>query len=204
MNKLYPIDYVTYYDSSGKLPSEVRKSMKETKEKGFHILRLTPDKYVVPNEVKAYHAGFKHMREITMPKFMKLKKKNPNIKGFFIAEGDLCIDEDYDFKKFIKDKFKKPIWMGYKKILSDYIVGNFLIYIPATHLEKFNKYFQDQTRLVYSDRFFTRLVKEGKLELSPKSLASEIEHHSKVKRGVRQSEECHIKLKKPSPHDPRD
>ena len=38
MNKLYPIDYVTYYDSSGKLPSEVRKSMRETKKKGFIFL----------------------------------------------------------------------------------------------------------------------------------------------------------------------
>ena len=35
----------------------------ETKEKGFHI-KIDTNKYNVPNEVKAYHAGFKHMREI--------------------------------------------------------------------------------------------------------------------------------------------
>jgi hypothetical protein len=193
MNKLYPIDYVTYYDKEGNLPKEVSKSKKDTKKKGFHILRLTPDNYSVPNEVKAYHAGFKHMKEITMPKFLKLRAKNPNIKGFFIAEGDLCIDENYNFEKFIKSNYTKPIWLGYKKKLSDYIVGNFLLYFPVEYLDELNEYFQNKKTLVYSDRFFTNLYNNGFIELSPKSLAGEIEHISKVKRGLRKSK-CHIKL----------
>ena len=195
MNKLYPIDYVTYYDKQGKLPKEVKKSMRDTTKKGFHILELTPDRYDVPDKVKPYHAGFKHMKEITMPKFLKLRDENPNIKGFFIAEGDLCINEDYNFEKFLKSKYTKPIWLGYKKKLNDYIVGNFLIYIPVKYLDELNEHFQKKKILVYSDRFFTNLYNKGFLKLSSKSLAGEIEHQSKVKRGLRKSK-CHIKLNK--------
>ena len=80
MNKNYPIDYITYYKNDNKLPKEVPLSMKQTKKLGFHILKLTPDSYNVPSEIKAYHAGFKHMRDITMPKIMKLYKSNPQLK----------------------------------------------------------------------------------------------------------------------------
>ena len=192
--KNYPIYYVTYCKGD-KIPSEVPISMEFAKKQGFHVMKSKPDRYKVPSEVKPYHAGFKHMKEITMPKFLKLRDENPNIKGFFIAEGDLCINEDYNFEKFLKSKYTKPIWLGYKKKLNDYIVGNFLIYIPVKYLDELNEHFQKKKILVYSDRFFTNLYNKGFLKLSSKSLAGEIEHQSKVKRGVRKSI-CHIKLNK--------
>jgi len=195
INTLYPIDYITYYDSKGNLPLEVSYSMKNTKKKGFHILKLTPDSYDVPNEVKSYHAGFKHMKEITLPKILKLRIKNPKIKGFFIAEGDVCINDNYNFEQFLKNNYTKPIWLGYKKKLSDYIVGNFLLYFPIEYLDELNDHFQNKKKLVYSDRFFTNLFNKNFINLKEKSIASEIEHYSKVKKGIRKSK-CHIKLKK--------
>ena len=193
MNKLYPIDYITYYKKNGKIPNEVIKSIKDTKSKGFHILKLTPDSYKVPQEIKAYHAGFKHMKEITIPKILKLRNKNPHIKGFFIAEGDLCINDDYNFNKFLNKKYNTPIWLGYKKKLTNYIVGNFLLYFPIQYLDKLKKYFDNQKRLVYSDRFFTKLYFDGFIKLNNKSIAYEIEHYSNVKDNIRESI-CSIKL----------
>jgi len=192
MNKLYPIDYITYVKKDGNLPNEVNKSIKDTINKGFHILKLTPDNYNVPEEVKSYHAGFKHMKEITIPKILNLRKKNKNLKGFFIAEGDLCINDDYNFNKFIKENHKYPIWLGYKKKLSNYIVGNFLLYFPIEYLNKLDKYFNDQNRLVFSDRFFTKLYFNKFLKLKKKSVAKEIEHYSNVKGNIRYSK-CDIK-----------
>jgi hypothetical protein len=192
MNKLYPIDYITYYKKDGKLPNEVSKSIKETKNKGFNILKLTPDRYNVPNDVKAYHAGFKHMKEITIPKILNLRTKNPKLKGFFIAEGDLCINKDYNFNKFLNENHNYPIWLGYKKKLSNYIVGNFLLYFPIQYLDKLKEYFDNQKRLVYSDRFFTKLYFDGFIKLKNKSIADEIEHYSSVKKNIRESK-CHIK-----------
>ena len=192
MNKHYPIDYITYYKKDGKLPSEVSRSMKLTKDKGFHILKLTPDSYIVPEEVKPYHAGFKHMKEITIPKIVALRKKNPNIKGFFIAEGDLCINPNYTFNTFIKENHRYPIWLGYKKKLSNYIVGNFLLYFPIKYLDPLKYYFDTQKRLLYSDRFFTKLYFDGFIKLKNKSIADEIEHYSSVKKNIRSSK-CHIK-----------
>jgi hypothetical protein len=189
--EFYPIDYITY-KKNGKLPSEVSKSMKETKKKGFHILPLTPDTYNVPDEIKAYHAGFKHMKEITIPKIIKLRNdKKTKIKGFFIAEGDLCINEDYDFKTFIKDKHNYPVWLGYKKKLSNYIVGNFLLYFPIKYLNELEAFFYNQTRLVFSDRFFTKLYFSGWLDLRDKSVADEIDHYSSVKKNIRESD-CYL------------
>lgn len=193
MNKLYPIDYITYYKEDGKIPNEVIKSMKDTKNKGFHILKLTPDSYKVPQEIKAYHAGFKHIKEITIPKILKLRNKNPNIKGFFIAEGDLCINDDYNFNKFLNKNYNTPIWLGYKKKLTNYIVGNFFLYFPIQYLDKLKKYFDNQKRLVYSDRFFTKLYFDGFIKLKNKSIAYEIEHYSNVKDNIRESI-CSIKL----------
>ena len=197
-NKLYPIDYITYYKRNGKLPNEVNKSMKLTKKNGFHILGgnqkgplWTPDSYKVPEDVKAYHAGFKHMKEITMPKIKKYREKNPNMKGFFIAEGDLCVNKDYNFETFLKEKHKKPVWLGYKKKLSNYIAGNFLLYFPVKYIDTLDNYFQKQTRLVYSDRFFTKLYDSGFIKLRKKSIADEIEHYSSVIKNVRDSK-CHL------------
>ena len=178
MNELYPVDYITYKKNNRLLP-EVKKSIANTKKQGFHILKLTPDDYKVPEEIKAGHAGFKHMKEITIPKIINLREKK-NIKGFFIAEGDLCLDKDYDFETFLKEKHKTPIWLGYKKKLSNYIVGNFLLYFPIEYLDKLEDYFRKQTQLVYSDRFFTKLFNSKFLKLKNKSIANEIEHYSNV------------------------
>lgn len=188
MNKEYPIDYITYYKKDGKLPTEVPLSLKHTRKLGYHVLRLTPDNYKVPEEIKAYHAGFKHMRDITMPKIMKLyADKNKNIQGFFIAEGDVWIYDDFDFNAFLKLNPKKPTWFGYKKKLSNYIVGNFLIYCPRKFIPELNDLFQRQTQLVYSDRFFTKLYQSGFLKLVDETRATEIEHYSNVHGGIRRS-----------------
>lgn len=187
MKDLYPIDYVTYLNKEGKLPDEVKPSLKRTKKMGFHVLKLTPDTYKVPDEIKAYHAGFKHMKEITMPKIMKLYHSKPNLKGFFIAEGDLWIYDSFSFKDFLNLNLKKPTWLGYKKKLSNYIVGNFLIYFPRESIPELNELFKKQKRLVYSDRFFTKLYMSGFLDLYETSKATEIEHYSNVLGGIRKS-----------------
>ena len=189
-NRMYPIDYITY-KKNGKLPDEVPISQVLTKKNGFYILPLTPDEYKVPSEVSAYHAGFKHMKEITMPKIKKYRETHPDMKGFFIAEGDLCLNKDYTFEHFIKDNYKKPTWLGYKKKLSNYIVGNFLLYFPAKDIDKLDEYFQNKKILVYSDRFFTNLVEDGFIKLRKKSIADEIEHYSSVIKNVRESK-CHL------------
>ena len=182
----YPIDIITY-KKNGELPEYLKKSLPRTKKKGFTILKLTPDSYLVPTEIKAFHAGFKHMKEITMPKIMKLKKENPNLKGFFIAEGDIWIDENYDFKQFLEEDSSQPIWLGYKKKLSNYIVGNFLLYFPTKDIDKLNEYFIEQKRLVFSDRFFSKLYFNGFIKLKEKSVADEIEHYSEVHKAIRKS-----------------
>ena len=56
-----------------------------------------------------------------------------------------------------------------------------------------NEEFCNQKRDVYSDRFFTKLVNKGFLQLVPESLASEIEHTSNVKGGLREAD-CRISL----------
>ena len=205
INRQYPIHYVTYVKNkkNKKLPEEVPVSVYDTEKQGFHVLPILADDYAVPDEVKAYHAGFKHMRDIAMPRIVYLKNKNPNLQGAFIVEGDLCLDADFTFKKFLSMKLNKPTWLGYKKILYnkgeiDYVVGNFMIYIPRDYIDKMAEWFNEQKQLVYSDRFFTKLVTSGKLQIyTDKSYASEIEHDSNVKGGIRVSN-CRIKLTKNS------
>ena len=80
---------------------------------------------------------------------------------------------------------QQPTWLGYKKKLSNYIVGNFLIYIPSTHFKEFKNYIDNQKRLLYSDRFFTKLYFNDWLNLHNKSVASEIVHYSNVLNAVR-------------------
>jgi len=188
MNTEYPIDIITFKYTSGKNkgkpPTYLNKSMSRTKMKDFHILRLSYDHYNVPNEIKPYHAGFKHMKEITIPKIEKLIH-NTDIKGFFIAEGDLYLNDDFDFNAFLNLKLKRPTWIGYKKKLSNYIVGNFLIYIPVNYFYQLKEHFNNQKTLVYSDRFFSKLYFSGFLDLLPKSEASEIPHYSNVLGNIR-------------------
>ncbi len=177
----YPIDYITY-EKDNKIPDYVDESIKNTKHKGFHILNLTPDNY---NDIPAYHAGFKHMRDITIPKIKELLLKNEDIEGFFIAEGDLLINDNYNFNKFLKENHTEPIWLGYKKKLKNYIVGNFLLYFPKSSFSELENEFMKQKRLIYSDRFFTKLFKKGFLKLKEESIATEIVHYSNVINAVR-------------------
>lgn len=189
--KNYPIYYVTYCKDD-KIPSEVPISMKFAKKQGFHVLKSTPDRYNVPSEVKPYHAGFKHMKEMTIPKIEEEMNKNKDFKGFFIAEGDLCLDKDYTFEKFINENHTKPVWLGYKKKLSNYIVGNFFLYFPKSSILELIDYFEKKQILVYSDRFFTNLVDKKFLKLNQKSVATEIEHYSNVAGDLRKESKCHI------------
>jgi len=181
MNTEYPIDYITYV-KNGSWPKYVDLSMKNTIDKGFDILDLTPDAYDVPNEVSAYHAGFLHIKHITIPKIVEIRE---TIKGFFIGEGDLWIYEEFTFDKFIELKLDKPTWLGYKKKLSNFIIGNFLIYIPIKYLDELIEHFKKQNRLLLSDRFFTKLYDCGWLDILDKSVANEIEHYSNVLGGIR-------------------
>ena len=97
----------------------------------------------------------------------------------------MWINDDYTFKTFLDENHNEPIWLGYKKKLSNYIVWNFLIYIPKTHYEEFKEKVMNQKRNIYSDRFFTRLHFEGFLKLRNKSATNEISHQSAVLRAVR-------------------
>ena len=193
--KNYPIYYVTYCKGD-KIPSEVPISMEFAKKQGFHVMKSEPDRYKVPSEVKPYHAGFKHMKELTMPRIEKEIKRNKNFKGFFIAEGDLCLDKDYTFQKFIEENHTNPVWLGYKKKLSNYIVGNFFLYFPKSSVPMLSKLFKKKEMLVYSDRFFTNLVDKGFLKLHNKSVATEIEHYSNVAGDLRKESKCHISPEK--------
>lgn len=185
-SKLYPVDYLTYYDKNKKLPNYLKPSLQRTHRKGFTILQpITPDSYDVPNSVKPFHAPFKHIREYTIPNADKLFKNNKDAKGFFIAEGDIWLNDDYTFDEFLKENHKEPIWLGYKKKMKHYIVGNFFIYIPKTHYKEFREKVMKQTRNIYSDRFFTRLQHEGFLKIRDKTCCNEIQHVSAVAKGVR-------------------
>ena len=83
--------------------------------------------------------------------------------------------------------FKKPTWIGYKKKLSNYIVGNFLLYFPRSSIIELNNRFIKQKRLVYSDRFFTNLYYDGFIDLLDIPKTTEIEHYSNVLKGIRKS-----------------
>ena len=182
-----PVDYITFLP----YPNYFETSYKNTLKLGYKVIPLTPDEYKVwkdkktpmPKDqdfIRMGHAPFKHIKEITFPKLLSLKDE---YRGFFIMEGDVIID-----KKFTPDYFqqnfdlRRPYWLGYKKILKskgeiDYIVGNFLLYFPSKSLEELGKYLNAKNN-IFSDRFFTQLVKKGFIELSSISYATEIEHIS--------------------------
>lgn len=175
------MDYLEYliYDP---LPDYFFIASDHNKNLGYKHLEITPDSYDI-NVVKPYHCGFKHIREITIPKVDKIKKE---IKGIFIIEGDVKINKDYDYNTFLNENHKQPIWLGYKKTLSNYIVGNFLIYIPMTHWEEFKfRILHRQKQLCFSDRFFTKLYFNNYLKLKEKSVAEEIPHYSNILKGWR-------------------
>ena len=164
-----PLEYIIY----APLPEYYHEAYEHNKQKGWVATTLTPDRYNT-SVIKPGHCPLKHMIEITLPKIDKLKDK---IHGFFIIEGDCKIDITYD--EFLSLDIKEPTWLGYKKKQKNYIVGNFLIYIPMTHFHELKEHMKI-TRLIYSDRFFTKLVENNWLKLHHKSVAHEISHHSNV------------------------
>lgn len=161
------LDYIIYTP----LPSYFIKAVSHNHNLGWKSTALTPDSYTI----RPAHCPFKHIKEITIPKIDKIKN---NINGFFIIEGDVKININYN--DFLKMNITEPTWLGYKKKLSDYIVGNFLIYIPITHFEEFKVLVEQQDRKIFSDRFFTKLYDSGWLKLYNKSIADEIPHYSNV------------------------
>ena len=170
-----PLDYIIYKP----LPNYFNEIEEYNRNNGWNSTELTPDDYDI-NVVKPYHCGLKHIKEITIPKIDKIKDK---IDGFFIIEGDVKIDINY--QQFLDLNIDKPTWIGYKKKLKDYIVGNFLIYIPIQFFQEFKELLEKQKQLIYSDRFFTKLYFSNWLHLHPKSLAKEVPHFSNVINKIR-------------------
>ncbi len=166
------LDYVIYEP----LPKYFIEAYSHNHNLGWRSTRLTPDKYTI----KPAHCPFKHIKEITIPKINKIKN---HIDGFFIIEGDVKIDISY--KEFLNLNIEEPTWLGYKKILSNYIVGNFLIYIPIKFFDEFKDLIDKQERNIFSDRFFTKLYFDGWLKLYHKTIAREIPHYSNVLGGFR-------------------
>ena len=94
---------------------------------------------------------------------------------------------DYSFKTFQQENIQEPTWLAYKKCLvggraaeSNYIVGNFLLYFPIKYLEELEIHFTNQKRLLYSDRFFSKLYNKGFIKLHKGSVGTEIQHHSNI------------------------
>ena len=163
------LDYIIYEP----LPDYYYQAYNHNKALGWVSTKLTPDTYDI-SKIRPGHCPLKHIQEYTIPKIQEIKNK---ISGFFIIEGDCKINISYN--EFLKMNIQQPTWLGYKKKLKDYIVGNFLIYIPISYFEEFKSHINVK-RLIYSDRLFTRLVECGWLHLHPVSVAAEIPHFSHV------------------------
>tara|TARA_R100000773_G_C4215468_1_gene114280 strand:+ start:876 stop:1706 length:831 start_codon:yes stop_codon:yes gene_type:complete len=220
-SRKYPIDFVTYLTPQLTLPVVTQLAKENTEKAGFYVLPITGDKFNIigrkpsaftspaqarkqEKAIKVYQAPYKHIRDITIPKMNEYMIKHPSAKGFFIAEGDLCLKKGYTFSDWVKEygDTQKVTWMGYKKVLRakgkiDYIVGNFFIYVPRSQLRMLTEEFEKQKREIYSDRFFTRLVNEGKMILNPTSIAGEIEHISAVAGGKTRKADCHLNSELP-------
>lgn len=163
------LDYIVYVP----IPNYFASALIHNQSRGWKNLPITPDSYCLK---RVAHCPFEHIKNITIPKIDKIKN---NIDGFFIIEGDVKININYN--QFLKLNIDEPTWLGYKKKLYDYIVGNFLVYIPIEYYMDFRELVMGQTRKIYSDRFFTKLVDIGFLKLHDTSICEEISHYSNVK-----------------------
>ena len=213
--KQYPVDFITYLTDTLRPPAELYLARDNTEKAGFYVLPITADRFNINGRpasaykcpiqskqekpIKVYQAPFKHLRDITMPKMLDYFKNHPAAKGFFIAEGDLSINEGYTFEDWYNEDgdTQHITWLGYKKILYQkgkihYIVGNFLIYVPRSQIETLAIEFKKQTREIYSDRFFTKLVQQGKAVVFDKPIAGEIEHISAVAGGKVRKAQSHL------------
>jgi hypothetical protein len=177
----FPLYIITYEPTPNYLPL----CLINKNTLGWNVLPLTPDKYKVwknknapvpEGYIRMGHAPFKHFKELTLPRFIKYKD---DFKGFFIAEGDVIIEPHFT-PQYFKENYDitKPYWLGYKKRLKDYIVGNFLLYFPSSFLETLKEECDKKKRPIFSDRFFSQLVFKGLIEVIPESVATEIPHIS--------------------------
>ena len=175
-------DYLIHIDEkTGKPPDYFNKSLECLRSRGFNILPITPNNFKLGIDLKIIaHSPLTHIKKITIPKIDGIIAAEHDIEGFFIAEGDLLLNDNVDLTTIKFLKLKKPTWIAYKKKLSNYIVGNFLIYIPIQHYQEFKNRLNNQKRMVYSDRFFTKLVAEGFMDILDESLGYEIPHYSNV------------------------
>ena len=213
----FPVDIIQYADDKGQMPEFFFQVEQKLEEKGFSVLQHTPDHFKVDickgkktcelpkDTIHVYHSPYRHILEITLPKLELLASKNPNIRGFFVAEGDVCPIDKFDLTYFLKNyPVNEAIWLGWKKILKakgdiDYVVGNFLLYFPREFLPILRKEVDAKKgKLVYSDRFFTNLVKKKLLKITIPSMAGEVEHYStvaggKTRKRAKGEEECDIK-----------
>lgn len=212
----FPVDMIVYANDKGELPTFFNEVDEKLTSKGFTVLHQTPDHFPVDKckgtktcqlpegVIHVYHSPYRHFTEITLPKMELLSAANSNIRGFFVAEGDVCPIDEFDLEFFLRNlPINVPQWLGYKKIQRSkgeisYVVGNFLLYFPVEFLPVLRREVAAKNgKLVYSDRFFTQLVQKGLLQLSPKSYAGEVEHYSnvagKLRRKAKGEEECDIK-----------
>tara|TARA_R100001224_G_C3954029_1_gene126752 strand:- start:4 stop:522 length:519 start_codon:yes stop_codon:yes gene_type:complete len=167
------IDIITYRNKQGELPSYLEQCIQDKIKNGFNVLPITPDEY---NDEKPYHAGYLHFKNITMPKL------KDSTEGIWICEGDVILNEGVNVLDLPRGN--KPIWYGYKKKLSNYIVGNFLLWLPRSSYDLLKTELDKRARL-YSDRYWSKLYFKGLVDLHTESIANEITHYSNVKKGIR-------------------
>ena len=168
-----------------------------------YIERVKPKLARGAKVVWAKHAPYRHFRDFVFPEMKRALETNKELQGVFIAEADLFIYEGYGFSWFDAtydlDGKNDNVWLAWKKILSNYIVGNFFLYFSREGFKKLEQFIESKGQKdMLSDRFFYQLHKLGDLELNkfdkdsqeqkkPVSIGDEIEHFSKVAGGVRKS-----------------
>ena len=187
------LDYLIHNEEKTKKPPKYfHDAMENIKKKGFDILPITPNDFKLGKDLKKIgHSPLKHIKEILIPKIDNLIKKE-DIEGFFIAEGDLILNEGVDLEYIKSLNIVRPTWMAYKKkmLWGNNIIynvyGNFLIYIPIEYYEEFKKKIF-KTKIMYSDSFFTKLLKENFLDILDKSIGNEVAHFSNVSKTFRQT-----------------
>jgi hypothetical protein len=180
------LDYLIHNEEKTKKPpTYFFEAMENIKNKGFDILQITPNDFKLGEDLKVIgHSPLTHIKKITIPKIDKLIK-DEDIEGFFIAEGDLTLNEGIDLEYIKSLQLIRPTWLAYKKKMLfgnnqvSYVVGNFLIYIPIEHYQEFKKRLEKQ-RIIYSDTFFSNLIKDGFMDIIDKSIGNEVAHFSNV------------------------
>ena len=187
LDKKSPKDFKAYHLPFKQIKEDIIPTIKDLYENTQHKHRLRQ---------------FRHLRDIIIPKLKKNLDKY-KLNGFFLMEGDVIVFPKFNEIQKQIETVDKPIWLGYKKIMRakgsplgiHYVVGAFFIYFPRNSIEFLIKLVENQTRDIYSDRFFTQMVQREELLLPreaklnypaesyfgfTKSIADEIAHDSAV------------------------